>query len=256
MRDRMVYIGVKTILTRIILVFALMEAVCIVFPDFELTFSTFFFSDGGFKYARYGEKLSHLSKVISVCVSLLFLVTGTRKLLSSNSINPLGYRKEIYVLSVFIIVSGFMTHIALKPFFDRPRPEHIIEFGGEEEFIPVLTLNSGAKYQREGSFPSGHASVGFCFAAFALFSKRHYKYYVYASLLFGSIISLGRIMYGRHYIGDIAFSGMLSYSMIVLLYQIHRRCDTTRSSIVYLMFVVILVVLCLSMKGRVHWNVI
>jgi len=125
-----------------------------------------------------------------------------------------GTRKYTsFLLLVLLVGPGIVVHPILKDNWDRPRPRDVQEFGGQYQFQPAfIPAENGGKNK---SFASGHGAMGFYFIAFAwIFRKR--RYFI-AGLAIGSVVSLGRIVQGGHFISDVLTAGFIVYFTCQLL---------------------------------------
>ena len=130
----------------------------------------------------------------------------------------LSRNAAIFFLLCWLLGPGLLVNFALKDHVGRPRPVQITAFQGHETYAPPFTLSNGC--QRNCSFVSGHASVGFVFVALA-FVYRHYRYALFAAgMLAGSIIGYVRMAQGGHFLSDVIFSFVFTYVGIVLAYAI------------------------------------
>jgi lipid A 4'-phosphatase len=113
---------------------------------------------------------------------------------------------------LLIVGPGILVNGVLKPYWGRPRPNNVIEFGGQREFLPVWVPGYG---QEESSFPSGHASMGFYLTAPAFVYYRRRPRLAMAFLLLGlvsgSVIGLARMVAGGHFPSDVVWAGGFIY---------------------------------------------
>ena len=118
----------------------------------------------------------------------------------------------LFYALLLVIGPGVIVNGVLKPYWGRPRPNAVTEFGGQCEFLPVWQLGHG---QEESSFPSGHASTGFYLMAPAFVYYRRRPRLALAFLLFGilcgCVIGLARIVAGGHFPSDVLWSGGIVY---------------------------------------------
>ncbi len=119
---------------------------------------------------------------------------------------------------LLIIGPGIIINGALKPYWGRPRPNALVCFGGQREFLPVWVYGRG---QDESSFPSGHASMGFCLMAPAFV---HYRRRPRLALCFflvgltaGCLMGLTRVVAGGHFPSDVLWAGGLIYFTAILI---------------------------------------
>ena len=102
------------------------------------------------------------------------------------------YRKIGLFLLVFLIVgSVFLVNGIFKEHWGRPRPAEIQQFNGEKPFLPVLHKGTSGE---GSSFPSGHASAGYCLSApfFFLWPRGSRKW----AFFFSGVWNLLRDPYG------------------------------------------------------------
>lgn len=114
--------------------------------------------------------------------------------------------------------AGVMTNLVLKEVAERPRPRETQLLGGEHSFRPPFTLPQG-----EGgkSFPSGHATMGFIFAALYFPLRNRHKRLAWASLgtglALGSALGYGRMVAGGHFFTDVVWAGAIMLATAALL---------------------------------------
>jgi len=119
---------------------------------------------------------------------------------------------------VFIIGPGIIINGVLKPYWGRPRPNAIVQFGGEREFLKVWEWGG---WQDESSFPSGHASTGFYLMVPAFVCYRRRRKLALAFLVLGIVcgiaIGLARVVAGGHFPSDILWAGGIVYFTALFL---------------------------------------
>ena len=133
------------------------------------------------------------------------------------------YRKiTIFLILMLIIVPGILVP-TIKDLYGRPRPIQISKFGGKYEYVSIF---KGSDPKRGRSFPSGHAAIGFYLISPFFFlrytSKRHAIFVLFIGLLYGIIIGIARIAQGGHFLSDIVFSGLILYSIGLILSKIFK----------------------------------
>ena len=133
------------------------------------------------------------------------------------------FREPCMFLALMLALGpGLLVNGILKPSWNRPRPCELTEFGGTQDFLPVLNLRLATEHVSK-SFPSGHASIGFYLLApiFVLSdkSRRWSILFLMLGLSLGFAMGLGRVAQGRHFASDVLWSGAIVYfTGLVLAY--------------------------------------
>jgi lipid A 4'-phosphatase len=140
-------------------------------------------------------------------------------LISSFFIKKLKtYRvKSFFVILVLVLAPGFIVQ-NLKISWGRPRPSELSTFGGKYEYRTPFNPNFDFMWNKSecNSFPSGHAAIGFyTLVLYFIFKKR--KALLVLGLIYGGLMSVGRIMQGGHFFSDVLSSLFIVYISSELL---------------------------------------
>jgi len=123
----------------------------------------------------------------------------------------------LYIFLAVVVGPGLVVNALFKENWERPRPRQVEVFGGEELYVPPLGLG-----QVGNSFPCGHCSIAFALAAFYLIWRRRYPNVAIAvltmSIVLGSLMGIARISAGGHFLSDILWSAVLTWTSLLLLY--------------------------------------
>lgn len=125
---------------------------------------------------------------------------------------------EIFYLLVFIaimITIADQTANLFKDTFQRLRPcyDEVLK-----DSIRLVKNSCGGKY----GFFSAHASNSFSLAIFfGLLYKNKFRYVIYISLVFASLISYSRIYLGVHFPLDIFFGSIFGITVGFLIFRIY-----------------------------------
>jgi lipid A 4'-phosphatase len=125
----------------------------------------------------------------------------------------------IFLVAAIAIGPGILVNTIMKDHWGRARPYQVTEFGGTKNFTPAPLLSD--QCERNCSFVSGHAALGFslvCFA-FLLPLGRARRVVFDAVLGFGALVGLARIASGRHFLSDVVDAGLL---VIAITWLLHR----------------------------------
>ena len=111
-------------------------------------------------------------------------------------------RAIVYLLIVLLLGPGLLVNEVFKNHSGRARPAQVEQFNGDRQFSPAFVISD--QCERNCSFVSGHAAMGFFFLAFA-WALRDRRWLLYGGLI-GALVGLGRITQGAHFLSDIVFS--------------------------------------------------
>src|SRR5579863_149578 len=127
-------------------------------------------------------------------------------------------RSAVLVLLSVAIGPGLLGNGVFKDHWQHPRPREIVEFGGPLHYVPspLIGTEGGA------SFPCGHCTVGFLYGTGWWIWRRRHPRWAAASLagglLLGSLLGVGRMAAGAHFLSDIIWSALLAFGVTHLLY--------------------------------------
>ena len=128
-------------------------------------------------------------------------------------------RKALLFLALSTAIGpGLLANTVLKDHWGRARPTQIQAFGGTHRFTPAPLPAS--QCQRNCSFVSGHAALGFSLVAFAFLlppgpGRRRA---VAAALGVGMLVGLVRIAQGGHFLSDVVWAGLLVFGVAAALH--------------------------------------
>jgi lipid A 4'-phosphatase len=131
-----------------------------------------------------------------------------------------GWRRQgIFLLLSVVIGPGLLVNAVFKDHWGRPRPRDVVEFGGPLHYRPA-PLPGG---EGGASFPCGHCSVGFLFAAGWWIWRRRRPARAWGSLALGLAagfaLGLGRMAAGGHFLSDVIWSALLALGVAHLVYH-------------------------------------
>ena len=136
----------------------------------------------------------------------------------------LPYQKRGLFLVLFMVLGpGLVVNLVFKDHWGRPRPVDIINFGGPKTFHQLWERGEAGQ---GGSFPSGHASIGFfMMAPFFIAGKSHRKTafgFLVLGIAYGLFMGAARIVQGGHFLSDVVWSGLMTYlTGLALAYLFH-----------------------------------
>lgn len=123
-------------------------------------------------------------------------------------------RRALYILLVIALGPGVVVNLVFKDHWGRPRPVHIVEFGGKYQYVPPMKLGDTP----EKSFVCGHCSVGYGFFVLYFLSQNHKLFYFLLTLVLAWTMGFTRMTSGGHFVSDILWSGYLVFLVAFALY--------------------------------------
>jgi lipid A 4'-phosphatase len=160
---------------------------------------------------RIGFKLLTWSASAAAVVGILMAIAKGRRLLD------LALAQWVFLALVLITGPGLIANTLLKDHWARPRPLHVIEFGGSDRFTPVL--DRSGQCDRNCSFIGGEAASIFALGfAIAMLARRRRAALMAAAVAVGSLISLIRIGEGGHFLSDVVFAGVFMALDVALMH--------------------------------------
>lgn len=194
----------------------------------DLAASRFFFSLGekglAFPHTKWMHYLFKLTPwpaiLLGIFCFILFVLTPFFKKLKVH-------RKTLLFLWLsFAMGPGFITHIVFKEFYGRPRPKHVIEFGGTENYRAFYDPGPTFKEKEHfRSFPCGHCTTGYYYFVFGFWLKKRHLFQLSRmvflfSFLYGTAIGVLRMAQGGHFFSDVVAGGALMWFIAWGLYRI------------------------------------
>jgi lipid A 4'-phosphatase len=153
----------------------------------------------------------------------LVVMFSTRKRLLLG----LDRKAYLYLLLVLLLGPVLLVNTILKDGWGRARPNEVEAFGGAETFTPAFVIYK--PFEASGSWPSGHAALGFYFTALAPLLRKRRAVATALGLALGALIGLGRMAEGRHYLSDVVFAFFFVSLTARLLYYLLCESRLARS---------------------------
>ena len=191
-----------------LLLFAMAATLFTTFPQVDLEFSNLFYADHGLFPANNWWMIQFVYHGTPWFGRFFFLIAIGFLLLAiikPTIISRRHWRRAAAVIAVVVLGVGMVVHVFLKEGMGRPRPRDVQIFQGSTAYVPVFLPSQFC--QKNCSFVSGHAAVGFALMSVGLLGVRRRRQFWFLTGLFaGSMIGLVRIMQGGHFLSDVVFS--------------------------------------------------
>jgi lipid A 4'-phosphatase len=135
-----------------------------------------------------------------------------------------------FILLAVILGPGLIINLVLKNHWGRARPRQLVEFGGSSVYSqPLVPFRASGK-----SFPCGHCSVGYLYGIGWWVWRRSHPRWAAASLAtglaVGTLLGIGRLTDGGHYLSDAAWSALIALGIAHVLYYYVLRVPAREDS--------------------------
>ena len=191
------------------------------FPEYDITFSNFFYNDGQFLSERYTliKDLRSLFKDFMVFFALgaLFLLLLSYFLRKIKKKNIFTVRYKLVLLGLVIgpiVGCGIIANMYFKDTWGRARPVYVNEFGGNK--IYTAAFQKSDQCEKNCSWISGEASAAFSFISGTILLKN--PIFLLINIFIGFIVSFFRISMGGHFLSDNIFA-MLFMIYLAIIYR-------------------------------------
>ena len=203
----------------ILVVSALIALTLVVFalwPGVDLAVAHFFYDHGGFAghdgLERFGRDFFRAAPFVVLFAYVALY--AMRRVGVAVFWAPTGLG-VIFLIATIAIGSGLIVNLGLKDHTHRPRPVHVVDFGGPDAFRPWYRFDGACKINC--SFVSGEAASGFWMVAPALLAPPPWRAPAVAgALVFGAAASVLRMAFGGHFLSDVLLGGLISLLVILV----------------------------------------
>ncbi|WP_371347561.1 phosphatase PAP2 family protein [Ancylobacter sp. IITR112] len=201
-------------------------------PQIDLAVAGLFYVPGkGFPAAHVPllQDFRTYASNISLSLPLLALIGLVLKLSFPAKRSLLPPRLALFFVPLFLLGPGLLVNGILKPYWGRPRPINVTEFGGPWPFGDPWVI--GPSGLGNHSFSSGEAATTACLLPLILFLPREWRGPVGGLIgLFVAAVGLNRIAFGGHFLSDVVISvGLMLVLAAVLHHLIFVRYRETLS---------------------------
>lgn len=205
---------------------AIIAIIFIKFPQIDLFVSGLFYKEGSKFYLGNNIILVFLHNsvtYITIFMAMLWIGIIIATSIKKESVLGLSKVRAIYLLVALIIGPGLIVNTVFKDHWGRARPHQLEVFGGRATFTPAFIITDQCNINC--SFVSGDPSVGFYFLSLALAIPFMRKFFIYFSLTFGTVLAATRVIQGAHFLSDVIFSGIFTFTTVYLLYLILLKLE-------------------------------
>ena len=200
--------------------FVILSLVFLTFPKIDLWVAELFYNGNNDFWLRKSLLTAWKNAYIRPAVGILAvlgLIYYLYRRLTDPACRIAALAKYGFFLLCVAVATGLVVHAVFKDNWGRARPKHVTEFDGQLAFSPPLIPVD--QCERNCSFVSGDASMGFVFLALALFAAQRRKMWILITVGAGLGLGALRVMNGSHFLSDILFAGVFTCGTVLLLYR-------------------------------------
>jgi lipid A 4'-phosphatase len=157
-------------------------------------------------------------QIFSIVWVILLIAILIINRIRKRPFGSMSTKAAIYMIIVLAIGPGLITNIVFKNQWGRARPSEILQFGGESSFSSAFVISDAC--DRNCSFVSGHASIGFSLVVFSFLVRNHRRKLFALAVTIGSLVGLGRMVQGGHFLSDIIFAFFVVSGVAWLVYYL------------------------------------
>lgn len=200
-----------------------LAALLAAYPAIDLTVTGWFFDPSAATFPLAADHGWNAIRRIANWLPFLLLVPPAfallRKLVFPSRKMLIAPTVAFYLLGSFLLGPGLTANLLLKENWGRPRPNGIEQFAGAAAFQPWW--RPGGACKRNCSFVSGEASAAFWAVAPASLAPPQVRPLALgAAVTYGASVGALRVMFGRHFLSDIVFAGLITIAVVMALYRL------------------------------------
>ena len=193
------------------------------FPFWDLEIAGLFFDPTAAKFPLSIDYSANIIRRIANWIPFLLLAPAVfvllRKLALPSSKMLMAPSVVVFLVGSFLLGPGLTSNLLLKENWGRPRPNFVQQFAGSETFQPWWHPSTACK--RNCSFVSGEASQAFWTVAPASLAPPQIRPFALGgAVLFGTAVGAMRVVFGRHFVTDIVFAGVITIAIVMALYRL------------------------------------
>jgi len=158
----------------------------------------------------------------AIAALVVKLIVPRRKMFLSG-------RAIVFLIATLALAPGLMVNVVLKDHWGRPRPIDVVEFGGQQQFVPWWSTHGDCP--NNCSFVSGDVAGAFWTIAPAALAPPQWRALAYgAALALGTGMAAIRVMAGAHFVSDGIFAGIFTFLIIWVVHGLIYRWPRTALS--------------------------
>lgn len=216
----------------IILFCAIVTAVFALFPNLDLVLAGLFYDNTTQIFPLKGQPFwedfrDFAMGMPKMLIAIFILVLAVRIFLKKAPAAP-KMRSVIFLLTTLLLGPVLVVNIVLKEVSQRPRPVHVVQFGGSEQFKPFYDFSGSCR--SNCSFVSGEVSAAAWTVGAAMLAPAPMNVPLVAlAALYTAATGLARMAFGGHFASDVLLSAGFTWLIVLLSHKWFFRRDENGS---------------------------
>lgn len=203
----------------------------VVCPDLDMRIAAYFYDAGTRHFPMSEVTWATIARRGAMWVAWAFVLPSIIAVVVKlfRPINPLMIRGRtaLFLLSTILLSAVFLSNVAFKSHWGRPRPVHVVEFNGKDRFVPWWDWRGTCP--KNCSFFSGEGATAFWTYAPAALAPPQWRPLAYVgATAFGLATGGLRMAFGGHFASDVIVSGLVSFLVVWLVYALIYRWPRTK----------------------------
>jgi membrane-associated phospholipid phosphatase len=207
--------------TSLLVAVAFLSAVFLRFPGIDLWVSQRFFRAGEhFALSRQPllVLLREFGSDLPVAVAVIGIAAILWKVMRPRHPSLLPPKLSWFLFLPWLTATVILVNGLMKPFWGRPRPRMVTDFGGDLAFAAAWTAGSCSG---NCSFVSGESSAAATLFVLAILAPAAWRRPL--AIVIGLLvlaISLNRVLFGGHFLSDVLLGWAVSLAVLILLHRL------------------------------------
>lgn len=205
-----------------IILFAVIACILAIFCKIDTHIAGYFYKTGQGFYLKNNEIVVMCFRLVPIITTLFGVFCFLYLIYIKYEGKPILKSYVLYLLMAVILGPGLTVNGLLKEHCGRARPCQILEFGGDKAFTCPMRITN--ECESNCSFTSGHAAMGYYFTSLSYVVPPPYQGIIFiVGILLGSLIGVGRMIQGGHFLSDVIFSGLIIITINHLCFLIWQK---------------------------------
>lgn len=219
---------VRALFVAVLFVLVVTIAVIAIFPGDDLTVARWFWTPAdGFWLSTHGwaAVLRRVSMWPTIVIGVAALVSVLQHIFAPATRQFMTARAALFLFLTVTAAPVLLVNGVFKEYWDRARPVHVTELGGNWRFTPWWRPGDGTECRTNCSFISGESSGAAWLAAPALLTPPAVRPLALAGVAaYSAVISALRMGFGGHFLSDTLIATLLTLLIVAAGYHwFYRR---------------------------------